>query len=347
MKKTYIIIFILLLTFIPFNIKSQDASITLRNNQVIDGKIIEENSDSLLLESEMGQIKISRKNIRSLIYKYDSTDSKVSDNSSETATLIEDNSYKKINTLTQKELVVIYFKNGEVFSGALLAKSLNIIIIQTESGKLTVNKKEIKKIEYISSEYAERGETVVVHLITGEKFEGIIYFEDSKELLIQTKLGKLALPKNILRSIEYKSKPKNDNQEFSNNNENISKNVSKQEIEALNGKKKIKKKRVLLSRYDVIDINYSTGFGPDFGSGFGLGYHNMFTIAQLSGLDISAFGGITFTYFKLSDEVAQKYPSISGNYKGGAFATTIAFGGSMSIYPWVRFNLYPNSYNFL
>ena len=41
--------------------------------------------------------------------------------------------------------VVVYLKNGSVVSGLLLAKSLDMVMLQTESGNLTIPKQDLIK----------------------------------------------------------------------------------------------------------------------------------------------------------------------------------------------------------
>lgn len=192
-----------------------------------------------------------------------------------------------------------------------------MVMLQTESGNLTIPKRDLQKIEYISGEYAERGEIVIAFLNNGQRFEGNIYFEDSNELSLDTELGRLTLPKNKLRSLEYTGKT------------GVSKlTMADQYLSA------VINQRFILPRYDVIDVGYTTKFGSNFGPGFGLGYQSRFSMAQFEGLNLSAVGGLSVNYFALNDDnIIQQNPTLAANLKGGAFITTIGAGGQLNIYP--------------
>ena len=181
--------------------------------------------------------------------------------------------------------VVVYLKNGSVVSGLLLAKSLNMVMLQTESGNLTIPKQDLLKIEYISSEYAERGDVVIAILNNGKQFEGNIYFEDSDNLTLDTEIGRLTLPKNKLRTIEYTGETGIGEMTLADQYSNITIN-----------------KRYILPRYDVIELGYASSFGTDFGAGFGLGYQSRFNLAQFEGMNLSAVGGLSLNYFGLNKD---------------------------------------------
>jgi RNase P/RNase MRP subunit p29 len=290
---------------------AQEVSVVLKNSKVVVGRIVEEKPEYLILDYELGQLRVDRNSIESISYNpfvrldhsdtYDKTEKE----------------FSKAHKFTLKDPVVVYLRNGNVVAGLLLAKSLNMVMLQTESGNLTIPKRDLQKIEYISGEYAERGEIVIAHLNNGQRFEGNIYFEDSNELSLDTELGRLTLPKNKLRTLEYTGKT------------GVSKlTMADQYLSA------VINQRFILPRYDVIDVGYTTKFGSNFGPGFGLGYQSRFSIAQFEGLNLSAVAGLSLNYFVLNeDNIIQQNPTLNANLKGGAFITTVGAGGQLNIYP--------------
>lgn len=309
------IIIALVLTF-AFSVGSfaQEVNVVLKNSKVIVGRVVEEKPDYVLIEYDLGQLKIYRQNIESITYnpfvKMGTADGM--DNSKTTDT-VSQRGYKFVIN----DPVVVYLKNGSVVSGLLLAKSLNMVMLQTESGNLTIPKQELLKIEYISSEYAERGDVVIAVLNNGKQFEGNIYFEDSDNLTLDTEIGRLTLPKNKLRTIEYTGKSGVGEMTLADQYSNITLN-----------------KRYILPRYDVIELGYASSFGTDFGSGFGLGYQSRFNLAQFEGMNLSAVGGLSLNYFGLNkDNIISQNPTLAVDLKGGAFITTIGVGGQLNIYP--------------
>ncbi len=314
MKNKNIIIALVFTLVFSISLFAQDVNIVLKNSKVIVGRIIEEKPDYILLEYELGQLKVYRENVESITYnpfiKFGTEDEME-------ATKTSVNDSQKAYKFVINDPVVVHLRNGNVVAGLLLAKSLNMIMLQTESGNLAIPKKDLYKIEYISSEYAERGEIVIAHLNNNQRFEGNIYFEDSKELTLDTEIGRLTLPKNKLRTIEYTGET------------GVSKLTMADQYSGL-----AINQRFLLPRYDVIDIGYTTEFSTLYGPGFGLGYQSRFNMAQFEGLNLSAVGGLSFNYFVLNeDNILSQNPSLQATLKGGAFVTTIGAGGQLNIYP--------------
>ncbi len=313
MKYKQIILTLIFASILSLSVFAQEVNVVLKNSKVIVGRIIEEKADYILLDFDLGQLKVDRQNIESISYNpFMSLGTK---NDTGTTKINNDNS--KGYKFTLKDPVVVYFRNGNVVAGLLLAKSLNMVMLQTESGNLTIPKTELLKIEYISSEYAERGEIVIAYLNNGQRFEGNVYFEDSNDLTLDTELGRLTVPKNKLRTIEYTGKSGGSETTMADQYANITIN-----------------KRYILPRYDVIDIGYTTKLGSSFGAGFGLGYQSRFSIAEYEGLNLSAVAGLSLNYFSLNkDNILSQNQSLGANLKGGAFITTIGAGGQINIYP--------------
>ena len=290
---------------------AQDVNIVLKNSKVIVGRIVEEQPEYLLLDYELGQLKINRQNIESITFNPFIKMSTTQDDKSLNPN--PERGYKFVIN----DPVVVYLKNGNVVSGLLLAKSLSKIMLQTDSGNLTIPKNELSKIEYISSEYAERGEIVIAYLNNGKRFEGNIYFEDSESLTLDTEVGRLTVPKNNLRTIEYTGKTGISETTLSDQYSDLTLN-----------------KRYILPHYDIFEVSYNSKFGSNYGSGFGIGYQSRFNLAQLEGMNISAVGGLSLNYFGLNtDNIVNSNQSISADLKGGAFITTIGVGAQLNIYP--------------
>jgi small nuclear ribonucleoprotein (snRNP)-like protein len=309
------IIIALVLTF-AFSVGAlaQEVNIVLKNDKVIVGRIVEEKADYLILDYELGQLKLDRQNIESITYN---PFIMLGEKYGNEAPNSFDNIQQKGMKFVINDPVVVYLRNDKVVSGLLLAKSLDMIMLQTEAGNLTIPKTDLVKIEYISSEYAERGDVVDVFLNNGTRFEGNIYFEDSKNLTLDTEIGRLTLPKTKLRSIEYTGKT------------GISETTLAEQYSQLSINK-----RYILPRYDVFELGYSSSFGSDFGSGFGIGYQSRFSLAQFEGMNLSAVGGLGLNYFGLNkDNIITQNPSLAVDLKGGAFITTIGVGAQLNIYP--------------
>ncbi|MEO8233259.1 MAG: hypothetical protein ABI638_13325 [Ignavibacteriota bacterium] len=308
-------IIITLVLTIAFSISAlaQEVNIVLKNDKVVVGRVVEEKADYILLDYELGQLKIDRQNIESITYNPFIMLGEKNDNQAPNS--IDNNPQKGLKFVIN-DPVVVYLKNDKVVSGLLLAKSLDMIMLQTESGNLTIPKRDLLKIEYISSEYAERGDVVSVFLNNGTRFEGNIYFEDSKNLTLDTEVGRLTLPKTKLRSIEYTGKTGINETNLADQYANISVN-----------------KRYILPRYDVFELGYSSSFGTEYGSGLGIGYQSRFSLAEFEGMNLSAVGGLSFNYFGLNKDAFISTTTNPVSVKGGAFITTLGVGGQLNIYP--------------
>lgn len=309
-SKNIIIILILAFTFTAGSF-AQDVSVVLKNSKVVVGRIIEEKPDYVLVDYQLGQLKIDRNNIQSIAYNpFWGPDSSVkgSDNQKD---------FSRLQKFSLKDPVVVYLKNGNVVAGLLLAKSLNMVMLQTESGNLAIPKRELDRIEYISGEYAERGEIVIAYLNNGQRFEGNIYFEDSNELALDTEIGRLTLPKNKLRTIEYTGRTGVGELTIADQYSSIAVN-----------------KRYIEPRYDIFSLSYSPKLDDSYGPGFGLGYLSRFKVAEFEGMHLSATGSLGLNYFTLnSDNIIQSNPSLNANLKGGAFIATVGAGAQINVYP--------------
>jgi hypothetical protein len=210
---------------------------------------------------------------------------------------------------------VVHLKNGSVVAGLLLAKSIDMIMIQTDVGNLTIPKNDLQLLEYVSNEYAERGEVVIVNLTNGTNLEGNIYYEDSDNLTVDTKIGRLTLNKDNLRSIEYTGKVGYGESSLIDQYSNVSVGRSK-----------------VQPRLDVISLGISPGFGVDFKPGYAIGFENRFLLSESKGFYLSGTGMLGITYFPLNQDNFIDSP-IPVTAKGGALITSIGGGVSISVYP--------------
>jgi len=274
--------------------------------------VVKEEPVFLIIRTEIGELKILRQNIESISYK---SFEDINTDDSDLDQIEKKNPLFKDGKTVLNDIVVIYLKNEEIISGKLIAKSLDMILVTTEAGNLTIPKKEIKKIEYVSNEFAERGAVVIAHLANGSQFEGNIFFEDYQSLILDTKIGKLTIEKSNLRSIEYTG-------EQGKGQETLVKQFS---AVALEQPARVDK------RLDILTAGYTPIFGPEFSPGFSIGYSSKFLLTQMEGLYISAIGGIDLHYFLLNqDFFADEVLSVSAS--GGLLITTISGGAALTLF---------------
>jgi len=306
------LIFCMLLVMFLSNINAQSVNILLKNNKIVNGTVVKEEPVFLIIRTEIGELKILRQNIESISYK---SFEDINTDDSDLDQIEKKNPLFKDGKTVLNDIVVIYLKNEEIISGKLIAKSLDMILVTTEAGNLTIPKKEIKKIEYVSNEFAERGAVVIAHLANGSQFEGNIFFEDYQSLILDTKIGKLTIEKSNLRSIEYTG-------EQGKGQETLVKQFS---AVALEQPARVDK------RLDILTAGYTPIFGPEFSPGFSIGYSSKFLLTQMEGLYISAIGGIDLHYFLLNqDFFADEVLSVSAS--GGLLITTISGGAALTLF---------------
>lgn len=303
---------LLMMMILSSAVWTQEVSVVLKNRNVVVGRILEEHPDHILVASEIGQVLVKRNTIETIRY--------------EPFIRFEDSGSGNGNTgkgtgdlpgarTVLNDRVVVHLRNGSVVSGLLLAKSLAMVMVQTDDGRLTIPKNDIKTVEYISSEYAERGEPVVVRLNSGTRLQGSIYYEDDKSLTMDTDNGRLTVEKNNLRSIEYSVQV-------------AEREFAPRPIE-LPGVG-----RTVLPRLDDFELGYSSRFGSNFSPGFLAGYTARFLLAAFDGFYISGTGHISLGLFSLDDAAfsAGSTPA-AATVKGGAFVTTMGVGPSLNLYP--------------
>ncbi len=292
---------------------AQAVNIVLKNSKVVVGELVKEEPDFVLISNDIGQTKIYRSSIESITYNpYIKMNSSLEESKSNKG---KQDSVKQGNRFILNDRVVVHLKNGSVVAGLLLAKSIDMIMIQTDVGNLTIPKNDLQLLEYVSNEYAERGEVVIVNLTNGTNLEGNIYYEDSDNLTVDTKIGRLTLNKDNLRSIEYTGQIGYGESSLIDQYSNVSAGRSK-----------------VQPRLDVISLGVSPGFGDDFKPGYALGFENRFLLSESKGFYLSGIGMLGLTYFPLNQDNFIDSP-IPVTAKGGAFITSIGGGVSISVYP--------------
>lgn len=292
---------------------AQAVNIVLKNSKVVVGEMVKEEPDFVLVSNDIGQTKIYRSSIESITYNpFIKMNSSLEESNSNKG---KQDSVKQGNHFILNDRVVVHLKNGSVVAGLLLAKSIDMIMIQTDVGNLSIPKNDLQLLEYVSNEYAERGEVVIVNLTNGTNLEGNIYYEDSDNLTVDTKIGRLTLNKNNLRSIEYTGEIGYGESSLIDQYSNVSAGRS-----------------IVQPRLDVISLGISPGFGDDFKPGYALGFENRFLLSESKGFYLSGIGMLGINYFPLNEDNFIDSP-IPVTAKGGAFITSIGGGVSISVYP--------------
>lgn len=313
MKKTFV--FLIMFSVLSI-VSAQSVTIVLKNSKVVQGIVKTDNSDYILINNDTGELKINKLLIESITYKsleQNSENDIYSDDTNNKSSLLQNG----LNNILLDDLVIIMLKNEDVVSGRLVAKSLNVIIVKTEAGSLTIPKRDIQKIEYLSSEYAERGEVVIAHLANQTHFEGNIYFEDSKILILDTKIGRLTIDKMNLRSLEYTGRTGQGDESLLSEYANAK---SIQTVRTLTDK-----------RLDMLSLGYSPSFGASYETGFGIGYTSKFLISQMEGFYIAATGGLNLNYFLVNNDFFKdEIPEVTST--GGTFISTFSAGASFTLY---------------
>ena len=306
------LILIIIASFLS-TISAQTVNIVLKNSKVVVGEVVQESPEFVIITNDTGELKISRLLIESITYK---SSEQIDSEGNFVA-----KSKNKLSHIPDKvvldDLVLVFLEDEDVVSGRLVAKSLDVIIVQTESGSLTIPKREINKIEYITSEFSERGEVVIAYLANQTHFEGNIYFEDANNLILDTKIGRLTIDKKNLRSIEYTG-------ESGQGDESLL-------AEFANAKQVSPDAPTVQKRLDMVSFGYSPSFGADYGTGLGLNYASKFLLSQMDGFYISAIGGLNLNYFTLNeDNFKDVVPTVSAS--GATFITTINLGAAFTLY---------------
>lgn len=297
----------LLLLALTEEAMAKPVTIVLKNGKVISGEIVEEAPGHIVLITDLGEVKVNRNNIERIIY--------------DAFTRFKSDSVASENEEPLNDRVVVHLKSGDVIDGFLLAKSRTMVMVQTELGRLTVAKKDIRLIEYVSSAYAERGESAVVYLNNGTKVEGYIYHEDRSSLTLNSNLGRLTIGKENLRSIEYKE-------------------VKLPQRKGVPEPTLLRPlttsiETPLQSRRDIIELGFSPRFGSNYSPGVVTAYRSHFLLKGFNTFSLNVEGNVGFTLYSL-DKTAFTGANVPAavTATGGAFITT--FGATFPVHFFPR-----------
>jgi sRNA-binding regulator protein Hfq len=288
---------------------AKPVTIVLKNGKVISGEIVEEAPGHVVLITDLGEVKVNRNNIERIIY--------------EAFTRFKTDSVAQKNEAdAMNDRVIVYLKNGKVLDGFLLAKSRSMVMVQTELGRLTISKNELRLIEYVSSAFAERGEPVVVYLDNGAKVEGYIYHEDRSSLTLDSNMGRLTVDKERLRSIEYKeiALPKR----------------SEIKAPALVRSATAPFEASLQPRREVVELGYSSRFGGNYRPGFITAFRTHFLLKSFDTFSLNTEGNLGFAIYSLDQKAftgANVPAAVTAT--GGAVITTLGAAAPVHFFPKV------------
>ncbi len=297
------LILIFLFSVIAASFAQQDATVVLKNTRRLDGKIIEDVADHMVLTTDIGQVKIQRTDIDRVLYDVKGLDA--------------DDNIQGLN-----DHVIVQMNNGDTFDGLLVAKGSTALIVKTELGRMTVPKQDIKLVEYVSKAYAERGEAVRVKLQNGQNLDGYLYYEDKNSLTLTTKNGRLTLDKENLRSISY------------NVPVSFARTTAKQEEYLATSFGNPYQFASMQQRQDAFALGYASQFGDDFGSGAQFIYKNRYLLKDFNSLSLDVEADLGFAAFSLNKGVLNDR-TIPGavSASGGSIVTTIGIGTPLHFFP--------------
>lgn len=169
---------------------ARDVVVTLTNGSQTSGRLLEEGAEHLLISTDIGQVRISRDRVRSVLdAPFSNLQAALAD-----STVLNDQ-------------VIVHLNDGSTLEGFLLAKSRGAVMLRNEVGRFTVSKDRIRLIEYISAPFAEKGEAVRLTMADGSRQQGFILSETPATVTLLTEYGQVAIDKRNLRSMEYGVRP--------------------------------------------------------------------------------------------------------------------------------------------
>ncbi len=285
---------------------AKPVTIVLKNGKVVSGEIVEEAPEHIILITDFGQVKVSRDSIERIVY--------------DAFTRFKSDSVAQNGEEPLNDRVVVHMKSGEIVDGFLLAKSRTMVMVQTEVGRLTVAKRDIRLIEYVASAYAERGEPVVLNLDNGTKIEGYVYHEDRNSLTINSNLGRLTIDKENLRSVEYKEV------KFPQQKAVSQPTLPRATTAAA--------ETPLRARRDVVELGYSSRFGSNYSPGIVSAYRSHFPLRSFNSFSLNAEGNLSLTLFSLDQKAftgANVPAAVTAT--GGAMVTSFGAGLPVHFFP--------------
>ena len=287
-----------------FALSTQEITVVLKNTKFIQGTLLEDSPEFIRVYTDVGEIKIMRSEISRILYEQDPLDGK----------------FKDMETL--QDLAIIHTFDGEVITGLIIAKSASALVVSTDIGRMTIPKTKVKLVEYVSKEYAERGEPVRIKLQTGQDVDGYLYHEDRNSLTLTTRQGRLTVEKENLRSVMY-----NTSASFSQSSPPERKYVA-------TGLEEPYQLIPLRRRQDSFELNFTSQFGDDYAKGVGFTYRNRFLLKHFQTFSLNVETGIGFTGSGLNRNILLE-DDVPGlvTAKGGAMVTTLGFGVPIHFFP--------------
>ncbi len=300
------------LLFLVAPAPAKEVKVLLFNGKTVQGELLEEDQDHVMLLNELGQIRMRRAAIESILY----LDAKAITQ----AAVSDSNGAEPLD-----DLVVVHLTNGETVTGRLVSKSLDSIVMRSEWGPLTVAKKQVKLIEYINSEFAERGETVMARLTNGQTLQGYIFHEDKNSLTLITDIGRLTLEKKLLRSLEYQVAPRP-----------LRSTAPRRDATAPLTAMAAKPAPAtdLVKRQDSFFAGYTPHLGESFSGGVVVGYSNRYLLRRFESFSLNANAQLSTAIFSLNKSYyeANELPG-SMTAKGAAVVTSLLIGAPLHFFP--------------
>ena len=302
-----------LLFFTSGQAASDEVKVILYNGKSIQGTLVEENQDYVVVLNDLGQIRTRRSAIESVLY--------LQRPEARTAAAPADS----LEQQPLDDLVVVHLVNGETTNGNLISKSLDSIMLRTEWGRLTIPKTQVRLIEYVNSEFAERGEPVTARLTSGNVLQGYIYYEDRNTVALETSIGRLTLDKKQLRSLEYHTAVKPIK------SPRLQKSAAEPRESApaalSTAAAPMQRSRDIKKRQDSFFLGYAPQFGETYKSGFAAGYCNRYLLKEFASFSLYASAQLSMAFFSLNKDLAS-VADVPGSMtaEGGAMVTTLSLG---------------------
>ena len=297
---------VLFLGTLPVCAAAEEVVVFLRNGRLVTGDLLKEESGYLLLRTDLGELTIQRPDVARL-----------------TAAPFAHLRAAPSDTMQLNDQVVVYLKDGKVTDGYLVAKSRTMIMIRTEDGRLTIPKKNVQRIEYVWSPYAEEGEPVIIELTSGKRIEGYLSSEDALSLSVTTSLGKLAIEKKNLRSVEYGASPSFQSQ----------REEEKKPDSGVAAPEAQERPRGETGQRDLLAIGYSASWGRDYDQGITLLYGRRFPLRQFRSMSLGGLVALQFAYFGV-DQGAFTNTEVPGgvSVSGYGFLPTLILGAPIEMH---------------
>lgn len=111
----------------------------------------------------------------------------------------------------------LFLKSGKSIEGRIIQETNDYITLANELGEIKIRRMEVEKIYYsklpnsvgIADSLLRQplNDHVVVHLRNGEVIDGLLIAKSPSMIMVQADLGRLTVPKQDVRMIEYVSEP--------------------------------------------------------------------------------------------------------------------------------------------